>query len=214
VPLSKMIELVDQLGNHFQVDSSLQVVVDGHVGYIEENAHTFAGRMHIYFPHLGHDMTQSLSDIDPMTDEARGWITGFLAGSEPGIYEYLGTQWLDSDDQPDPTEDEWARWREFTATFRRTGYCPWLGRRPVTPLVITDDELSELRVDGELTPWVLAGERVWVPAGQTWTEADPQPTLVRGQWPGTVCAERGHPELTTLDSGWSICIDCGELNVN
>ena len=208
----RLAEFVDQLGNRFTLDTSLQVVISGQVGYIEENAHTFHGRMHIYFPHLGHDLTRSLSEIDSMTEAARHWIAGFLAGCEPGVEEYLGIDHLwRMDDAPEATNDEYERWRSFTARFRATGYCPELGRRPVSPLVITADEVAQLNVQGELAPWALAGERVWVPSGTTWVEADPQPELIDGEMPGTTCAERGHSDRLDLESGWEICIDCAEV---
>ncbi|HEX3900393.1 MAG TPA: hypothetical protein VHW74_14595 [Mycobacteriales bacterium] len=203
------VEFVDQLGNRFMLDTSFEVVVNGEVGYIEENAHTSPGRMHVYFPERGHDRTLSLSDFESMSEAARHWVAGFLAGSEPGIYEYLGTNRLE--EAPDPTPAEWSRWKEYTALFRKSGFAPWLNSRPVTPLEITDEELAELRVDGEFRPWSYAGERVWVPSGDTWVEADPQPELDEGELAGSICSVRGHPDLMQLASGWEICLDCAEV---
>lgn len=210
----QLAEFVDQRGHRFSLDTSLRVVVDGQVGYLEGSAHTHPGRMHVYIPDLGHDVTCSLSQIESMSDAARAWITGFLTGSEPHITEYLGVDERDLENgtTPDWTEEDHERWQAFTARFRRTGTHPSLNRRPVTPLVITDDERSELRIDGELRPWARAGERVWVPDGRRWVQADPQPELVNGQLAGTLCAERGHPDLNRLDSGWEICLDCGEVS--
>lgn len=202
-----MREFVDQLGNRFQLDTSLDVVVDGHLGYIEGNAHTSPGRIHIYFPHLGHDLTRSVSDIDSMSDTARTWITGFLTGCEPSVYEYLGIEGSGLE----PTDAEYDRWRDFTARFRQAGDCPVLRKRPQAALVITSDEQDLLRAPGGLRPWAQAGERVWVPDAFGWVEAVPQPQLVNGQMPGSVCAQRGYPDLLQLDSGWAICLDCCEV---
>jgi len=66
-----------------------------------------------------------------------------------------------------------------------------MNRRPHTPLVLTDEKSAELRIEGELEPWALAGGRVWVPDGTTWAEAEPQPHLVDGYIAGPICAVRG-----------------------
>lgn len=204
------VEFVDQRGQRLRLDTSLEVVVDGEVGYIEGNAHTFPGRMHIYLPGRGYDVTRSLHEIDLMSDASRWWIKGFLAGCEPDIYEYLGIDTAD-DDPGEPTEEEYERWQAFNARRRDDGSWPRLSKRPRTPLIITSEERSELRTDAELQPWAVAGERVWVPDGATWVEATPQPRLVNGFMPGTVCAERSESDLFVLDSEWTICLDCGEV---
>ncbi|WP_017935891.1 hypothetical protein [Nocardioides sp. Iso805N] len=192
------------------LDTSLEVVVDGEVGYIEGNAHTFPGRMHIYLPGRGYDVTRSLCEIDSMSDASRWWIKGFLAGCEPDISAYLGIDLIE-DDSAEATAEEYERWQAFNARCRDTGCWPQLNKRPRTPLIITPEEKADLRVEGELRPWAMVGERVWVPAGATWVEAAPQPQLVSGFMPGTVCAERREDDVLHLDSGWTICVDCGEV---
>ena len=209
MPLGRMIDMVDHWGKPFQVDAALRVVTIYGTGYIDGNPHTHRGRFGVWYPDERDSFPTSLDEIVSMTDEAASWIAGFLAGNEPGVYEYLGIQYLDP--QPDPTQEEEDRWHEFTAEFRRTGYCPQLGLRPDAPLVLTADERAEMRIKGEMRPWALAGERVWVPVGDTWVEADPQPELVNEELVGTLCAERGYPELMQLEMGWSICIDCAEV---
>lgn len=204
-----MVEFVDQNGHRFQLDASLEVVVDGEVGYLEGNAHTFAGRMHIYVPRLGYDVTRSLSELESISDAARWWIRGFLAGCEPDVYDYLGIDARLGD--VEPTDAEYERWRAFNARYRETGDWPALHKRPRLPLVITDEERAELRIQGTPRPWAKAGERVWVAEGATWVEAVPQPQLVDGEIPGSICAERGYPDLLALQSGWTICLDCAEV---
>jgi hypothetical protein len=206
-----MAQFTDQYGQRFSLDTSLQVVIDGHVGYIEGNAHTHRGRMHIYFPHLGYDLTHSVDEIDSMSEAARWWIQGFLVGSEPNIFEYLGIDDIPEDETPEPTATDYDRWRRFNSRCRAAGQWPVLNKRPHTPLTITADEREELRIAGKLQPWAKAGEQVWVPDGETWSPADPQPELLNGQMPGSICAERGRPDQFWLESGWGICLDCGEV---
>jgi hypothetical protein len=79
---------------------------------------------------------------------------------------------------------------------------------------MTAEERSELRVPGELRPWALAGERVWIPSGDTWVEAEPQPELVNGELAGTVCGQRGYPELMGLETDWSMCVDCAQVVID
>ena len=213
MPDDQVAEFVDQRGNRFTLDTSLQVVISGQVGYIEGNAYTFPGRMHIYFPHLGHDLTRSLSEIESMTEPARHWIAGFLAGCVPGPVEYLGIQHVSFD--VEPTAEELDRWREFTAEFRRSGYCPPLPARPIRPVPISEQHRRQIRVDAWV-PWSYAGQRVWVQPVDTWVEADPQPATDEcGFLLDSLCAERDHhdeggdDEVNDLSAEWDVCRDCG-----
>ena len=68
-----------------------------------------------------------------------------------------------------------------------------------------------------IDPWqpkAIAGERVWVPQGDTWVEAEPQPELSSGQLTDTVCSRRGHHNIMGIVSGWNVCLDCDEVTVN
>jgi hypothetical protein len=210
--LGQMIDVIDHWGKPFQVDAALRVVTKRGVGYLDGNAHTHLGRFGVWYPDERDGFATSHDEIVSMSEEAACWLAGFLAGNEPGLEEYLGIQYLDP--QPDATREDVTRWHAFTERFRRTGYCPPLGLRPDVPLVLTEKERAEMRVQGELRPWAQAGERVWVPVGDTWVEADPQPDLVDGELAGTICAERGYPELMGLEMGWSICMDCAEVHPN
>jgi hypothetical protein len=214
MPMGHLIDMIDHWGTPFQVDQSPRVVTSHGAGYIDGNVHTHYGRFGVWYPEMRDGLATSLSEVKSMTDEAACWIAGFLAGNEPGPYEYLGLMYVDPALEIEPTDEEMQRWREFAERFRRTGQCPQLNERPVRPLTLTDAERAELRITGELRPWSYAGERVWIPAGDTWIEADPQPELVNGELFGTVCAERGHPDLMSLESNWSICLDCAEVSVH
>ena len=184
MPLGQMIDMHDFRGKPFQVEAALRVVVGDWVGYILGYSHIRRGSFSVWFPDEGESFSTTLGEIDSMTDDARSWIAGILAGNEPDIWEYLGV-----DRFYDPTEAEYLRWQNFTARFRQTGVYPFdLNRRPTRAIEATDDELAEIRVR-PWRPWSKAGERVWVPSGDTWVEADPQPDLVDGQMPGTICAE-------------------------
>jgi hypothetical protein len=204
-----MMDFIDYYGRPFQIDAALRVRVRGRgEGYLDGNVHTFRGRFTVWYPDLGDGLATSLSEIESMTEEARIWITGYLAGSEPPMTEYLGI-----DDDDDATEEEFQRWTAFCRRFRETGYCPPLDRRPGGELKISDDERAEILVD----PWrpkVIAGERVWVPSGSTWAQADPQPEIANGQLVDTLCARREHHDLMDLASGWTVCLDCDQVTVN
>ena len=145
-----------------------------------------------------------------MSAEARSWLTGFLTGDEPSVYEYLGRR-LDEDYEP--TDEEWVRWRNFIKRYLRDGTHLRLNKRPDRALVITDEERAEIHLD-HWRPWTYVGERVLVADGAEWVEADPQPQM-DGPWlAGSVCAEREHDNLIGLDSDWTVCRDCGEVRTS
>lgn len=204
-----MVEFIDYYGRPFQVEAALRVTVRGRgVGYIDDNPHTYPGRFGVWYPDLRDGLATSLSEIESMTDQARLWIAGYLAGSEPALADYLGI-----DDENDATEDEFHRWADFRARFRETGYCPPLERRPRGRLEITSAERAQIAVD----PWqpkAIAGERVWVPDGETWVEADPQPGIRNGQLADGTCARRQHHNMMGLASGWTVCLDCDQVSVS
>src|SRR5262249_53204810 len=123
------------------------------------------------------------------------------------VYEYLGRE--KSEDYA-PTDEELVRWDNFNREYLRCGYHYHLNKRPDRALVITDEERAEIRLD-PWRPWTYVGERVLVPGGAAWVEADPQPEM-DGPWlAGSVCAERERDNLVWLESGWSVCCDCGEV---
>jgi len=206
------------------VDKALWVELDGERGYICENAHTHPGHFHVCFPYPGHWTTATVSELTVMSVEARYWLMGFLAGSEPDLYEYLGLvrtveikgseNWSSKDWEREEAQAE-VRWWNFCKQFRRDGWHPSLHLRPDRALVITDAERAEINLD-PWRPWTYVGERVLVPAGPNsaeWVEADPQPEMAWGVLAGSVCAERRHHNLMYLESGWDVCRDCGEVEV-
>jgi len=81
--------------------------------------HTFPGRMSAWCPQKGIGYNVSLSEMGEMSEQARYFIAGFLAGNEPGP--------PDNDDaDADAEAADLAAWRAATGRFRRTGL--WFGR--------------------------------------------------------------------------------------
>ena len=217
MPLGHLIDMIDFYGRPFQVDASLRVVTGHGAGYLDGNVHTHRGRFGVWYPEEGDGFPTSLSDIESMTDEAACWIAGFLAGNEPGPEEYLGIEHIDAALEVEPTATELDRWRNFTAEFRRTGYCPMLKARPIEPVPITDARRRRIRVD-PWVPWSYAGQRVWIQRDEPWVEADPQPpTDEWGFLPDSICAQRAFHEdvedddddVDNLSAEWGVCQDCG-----
>jgi hypothetical protein len=195
-----------------EFDRALCVEMGGERGYIVGNTHTHRGRFHVCFPDRTEWVTVPVSvyELDAVSAEARYWLRGFLTGYEPDVYEYLGRE---KSEGYDPTDEEWARYRNFIEQQHlRDGTHNRLNKRPDRALVITDEERAEIHLD-PWRPWTYVGERVLVPDGAEWVEADPQPEM-DGPWlAGSVCAEREHDSrpLIWLDSGWSVCSDCGAV---
>jgi hypothetical protein len=194
----------------FEFDRALWVEMDGDRGYIAGNAHTHRARLHVCFPDQGYTATVSVYEFTAMSAEAHYWLKGFLTGSEPDVYEYLGR--TQSEDYG-PTDEELVRWNTFVKQYLIDGFHIPLNKRPDRALVITDEERAEIHLD-DWRPWTYVGERVLVADGAAWVEADPQPQM-DGPWlAGSVCAEREHDNLMSLESGWWVCCDCGEVSVD
>ena len=83
------------------------------------NGGTFRGRMRAWCPHeqLGYNV--SLAEMGQMSQEARYWVAGFLAGNQPGEPPPPG---FDADIDP----GDLIAWRAAIGRFRRTGQ--WFGR--------------------------------------------------------------------------------------
>jgi hypothetical protein len=190
-------------------DRALWVEMGGERGYIVGNAHTHRGRFRVCFPDRGYVMTLSVYELTAVSAEARYWLRGFLTGYEPSIDEYLGREGFEG---YEPTHEEWGRYGTFIERYLSRGTHIRLNMRPDRALVITDEERTEIHLD-HWRPWTYVGERVLVADGAEWVEADPQPQM-DGPWiAGSICAEREHDNLMSLDSGWTVCCDCGEVMV-
>jgi hypothetical protein len=200
-----------------EFDRALWVEMNGDRGYIEGNAHTHPGRFHVGFPDHGYSTTASVSELTAMSPEARYWLVGFLSGSEPRLYEYLGLARaveIEKFHDYEYTDEELVRWTNFCKEFRRSGWYIHPNMRPERALVITDEERAQITLD-PWRPWTYVGERVLVPDGldaAKWVEADPQPEM-DGPWlAGSVCAERERCQTMWLEkSGWEVCCDCGQV---
>jgi hypothetical protein len=191
-----------------EFDRALWVEMGGERGYIVGNAHTHRGRFRVCFPDREYVTTVSVHELAAVSAEVRYWLKGFLTGYEPSVDEYLGR--MVTEDYYDPTHEEWARYRNFIARYLNDGGHIRLHKRPDRALVITDEERAEIHLE-HWRPWTYVGERVLVADGAEWVEADPQPEM-DGPWiAGSVCAEREHDNLMVLDSGWTVCCDCGEV---
>ncbi|MDW3849461.1 hypothetical protein NMK34_22875 [Micromonospora sp. BRA006-A] len=81
------------------------------------NGHTFAGRMAAWCPHESVGYNVSRAQMGAMSEEARYFVAGFLAGSEPRYP-------LDADGGTE--EADLNAWRAALSRFRRTG--SWHGR--------------------------------------------------------------------------------------
>ena len=82
------------------------------------NGGTYRGRMQAWCPEKQVSYNVSLAEMGQMSQEARYWVAGFLAGNLPGPPP------PDLDADPDP--GDLAAWRAATGRFRRTGL--WYGR--------------------------------------------------------------------------------------
>ncbi|MDG4803325.1 hypothetical protein [Micromonospora sp. WMMD980] len=58
--------------------------------FLVGNGHTFVGRMAAWCPHTGVGYNVSRAGMGAMSEEARYFVAGFLAGSEPGCPEVDG----------------------------------------------------------------------------------------------------------------------------
>jgi hypothetical protein len=164
----------------------------------------------VYFPDHDYVTTVCAYELTAMSAEARYWLLGFLTGSEPSVHEFLGRERAES---PEPTEEEWARYRTFLKRSLRDGHHVNLNPRPDRAIVITDEERLEINLD-DWRPWTDVGDRVLVPDGAVWVEADPQPEMDRYWLAGSVCAERGTCRSLWLESNWLVCPDCGQVTMH
>jgi hypothetical protein len=186
-------------------DPELWVVAEGFEGrcYLLGNNHTHLGRMAAWIESLGLVAGLSKYQITDASEAARRWIDGYLHGSEPGPAEYLGigdgaiTQ-LDEDDPG------MNRWRAALTEFHETGSMRSLPPVPTIPLRLPDI--------GGHDPWVWAGGQVWVWKDGSWHPAQPQPHLEGAFLAGSICATRGHHELTVVGDRHATCVDCGETS--
>ena len=185
-----------------EIDETLWIRVDAcdSHDYLVGNSHTFPGRMSAYCPTDGIHYSVSLSEIEEMSPEARRWVAGFLAGNEPRPEDMFGPAIHDAYD----SDPRWRRWRDAIAEFRNSGSWPhadWGHLIPFPP-------------GTSLPPlvWTIRGDEVWTWADDEWIRADPQPDRTSGFLSGTVCAERGHCELTMVSTVHAICEGCGETS--
>lgn len=83
------------------------------------NGGTYPGRMSAWCPDTKVSYNVSLAEMGQMSQQARYYVTGFLAGNQPG--------WPPP---PDPGDDidpgDLTAWKAAASRFRRTGL--WIGR--------------------------------------------------------------------------------------
>lgn len=86
------------------------------------NGNTFPGRMAAWCPHQKVSYKVSASEMGEMSQPARYYVAGFLAGNQPAAPPML--ELPDGDQQIDEADN--AAWAGATRRFRQTGL--WYGR--------------------------------------------------------------------------------------
>lgn len=173
----------------------------GRHGLIVGNSHSHRGHFGVFFPDTHSAVAAQVGELDDMSEQSRYWLTGFLAGSEPSLYEYVGMK------ADEPTLAEEARWAQFNERFRKRGSAERFHRWPSRALVVADDERGKIRA----APWTFVAERTLVPDGDRWVEAEPQLETHDGWLARSICAAREYHDTMELRSGWTVCLDCGEV---
>jgi len=86
---------------------------------VEGNPHTFPGRMSAFCPHLAHlYYNVSIVEVEESSPEARLWMRGFVAGSEPDSP-------LDSEGyELDEADPKFEAWEAARPGYLETGYWP------------------------------------------------------------------------------------------
>lgn len=213
--LGERLKVLEVSGRPVVLDEALWVRMRDvdEVGYIEGNAHLGRGRIRVHFPDSGRcdALAWPKDELTAFSPAAGVWFEGFLAASEPSVYEYLGIGGRGRLEEP--SEAEYTRWEEFNARCRLRGWFPSeFDVRPARPVRATAAERQALHVEVEAL-WAYAGERVWTQRGGAWVEADPQPVVDEGAARhGSVCERRGNHDLSWLEDDWTVCVDCGYVS--
>ena len=97
------------------IDQDLVFWIDGFPGrnFLLGHSHTFPGRMAAYSEVEGRGFSVSKYEITSMSESARSWVEGFLAGTEPSPPEYLGTG-----------DIRGIQWETAMVEFRTSGRLP------------------------------------------------------------------------------------------
>ena len=168
--------------------------------FLVGNSHTFHGRIAAYCPTNDYGYSVSLDEIEEMSAESSRWVAGFLAGNEPAPTEMFGPGIHDA-----PEEDSrWQRWHAAVDEFRTTGAWSHAQWRHLIPFPA-----------GTTLPtfvWTLRGDEVWTWDGEAWVKANPQPARRGRLLEGTVCAGRGHCDVTMGTTVHGVCADCGDTS--
>ncbi len=168
---------------------------------LDGNAHTFPGRIDAWSDSLDCSVTISRSDVREASPSTWAWIDGFLAGSEPEFYEFLGIERHEAD-RLDDDDHAYDRYRRAMADFRTSGSMPTELR--ARPTLAPPPGLP-------VEPWSVAGGQVFGWDGSAWVALGPQPDFNSGVIAGTACAERGYHDLEGAGESHLYCTDCGEL---
>jgi hypothetical protein len=94
---------------------SVQYLHDASTAVIVGNSHTWRGRFRILLD-TGVSISASISEVVPLTEEAKYWLLGFISGYEPHPWDVLGSDWLD-----DTSDAALAPWRDAVSKFRQSG---------------------------------------------------------------------------------------------
>jgi hypothetical protein len=109
----------DQVAPHaLRIDKTLSVqyLYDASTAVIVGNSHTWRGRFEILLE-TGVSISASISEVTPLTEEAKYWLLGFISGYEPHPWDVLGSGWLD-----DTSDAAMAPWRDAVLKFRQSGF--------------------------------------------------------------------------------------------
>jgi hypothetical protein len=180
-------------------DDARWVTAFGYEGrlFLGVNPHVHVGRIAVWSDALGLATRISFGDVIEASVEARAWLDGYLAGSEPSPAFMFGRE-IHSAPDDDP---RWVRWQAAVAEYRRTG--TWLGGswEDVTPI----EAGAQLPVPAS----TRRGDEVWEWDGEPWQRAALQPP-----WAGTLpdassCQSRQHHSMAMIDPRHLQCEDCG-----
>jgi hypothetical protein len=179
------------------------VILHDHKGrfFIEGNPHTHPGRFGVTSENGEVHLAVSKKGVKIASLHAWAWISGFLAGNEPGLEKSFG---------PDPDERQIERWNAERLRFKNVGdwtFEPWF-------------ELTNFPSSARLPAfvWALRADEVWSFVNGEW-RATPGVISNGGFIVNSSCFKKREHELEVVlflsgseervDPGHLVCVKCG-----